>query len=124
MNLGMNPTTGLKLSATCFTVFWTAGMVWCETREPASVIITVIGGIIAGYLWYRMMRWLLGVRQVPSETPSGQHSRKTAVVLSMSPDRRGDVADKQSQATTTPGNDEAKQRRRQATMTRMPRSAE
>jgi hypothetical protein len=66
----MNPTSGLKLSAIFFTVFWTAGMLWWRaTLEPASVVLTVIGGSIAGYLWYRLMRrWV--VRQVPPEAPS------------------------------------------------------
>jgi uncharacterized membrane protein YfcA len=70
MNLTMNPTAGLKLSAIFFTVFWTAGMVWWSgTLEPASVILTVIGGSIAGYLWYRLMRlWV--ARQIPPEEPS------------------------------------------------------
>jgi hypothetical protein len=78
----MNPTAGLKLSAIFFTVFWTAGMVWWSgTLEPASVILTVIGGCVAGYLWYRVMRWFLVVRQVPSQTPSGRRSRQMASML-------------------------------------------
>jgi predicted PurR-regulated permease PerM len=74
----MNPTTGLKLSATFFAVFWTAGMVWWSgIFEAANIIITVICGGIAGYLWYRIMRWLLTVRQVPSGAPSGPARRKS-----------------------------------------------
>jgi hypothetical protein len=62
----MNPTSGLRLSAIFLTVFWTAGMLWWSgTLQPASVIITVIGGGVAGYLWYRLMRRLWVVRQVP-----------------------------------------------------------
>jgi hypothetical protein len=72
----MNPTTGLKLSATFFAVFWTAGMVWWSgIFELANVVITVICGGIAGYLWYRVMGWLLTVRQVPSGAPSGWFGR-------------------------------------------------
>ena len=37
---------------------------WSGTLQPASVIFTVIGGCVAGYLWYRLMRWLWVVRQV------------------------------------------------------------
>ena len=45
----MNPTSGLRLSAMFFTVFWTAGMLWWRgTLQPASVIFTVIGG----YDWF------------------------------------------------------------------------
>ena len=73
----MNPTTGLRLSAIFFTVFWTAGMLWWSgTPQPASAVITVIGGCIAGYLWYRLMRWLLTAHQVPTETPSGGPAAK------------------------------------------------
>jgi hypothetical protein len=66
----MNSTSGLKLSAIFFTVFWTAGMLWWRgTLQPASVVLTVIGGCVAGYLWYLLMRrWV--VRQVPPEAPS------------------------------------------------------
>jgi hypothetical protein len=67
----MNPTSGLRWSAIFFTVFWTAGMLWWNgTLQPASVVLTVIGGCVAGYLWYRLMRWRLVVRQVPSKAPS------------------------------------------------------
>ena len=57
----MNPTSGLRWSAIFFTVFWTAGMLWWRgTLQPASVVLTVIGGSIAGYLWYRLMRrWVV-----------------------------------------------------------------
>jgi hypothetical protein len=82
MNLTMNPTTGLRLSAIFFTVFWTAGMVWLSrTSAPASVILTVIGGCIAGYLWYRTMRWLLTVRRVPSAARSGWFGRNAASAM-------------------------------------------
>jgi fructose-specific phosphotransferase system IIC component len=61
----MNPTTGLKWSAAFFTVFWTAGMLlWSGAFNPANVVITIIGGIIAGYLWYRMMRWVVIGREL------------------------------------------------------------
>ena len=67
----MNPTSGLRWSAIFFTVFWTAGMLWWNgTLQPAGVILTVIGGCVAGYLWYRLMSWRLVVRQVPSKPSS------------------------------------------------------
>ncbi len=56
----MNSTSGLRLSAIFFTVFWTAGMLlWRGTLQPASVVLTVIGGCVAGYICYRLMRWRL-----------------------------------------------------------------
>ena len=65
----MNSTSGLsglRLSAIFFTVFWTAGMLWWRgTLQPASVVLTVIGGCVAGYICYRLMRWRLVVRQTP-----------------------------------------------------------
>ncbi len=56
----MTPTTRLKLGAVFFTVFWTAGMLWWnEASEPAHIIIMSLGGALAGYLWYRTMRWAI-----------------------------------------------------------------
>jgi UDP-N-acetylmuramyl pentapeptide phosphotransferase/UDP-N-acetylglucosamine-1-phosphate transferase len=54
----MNPVTRLKLSSVFFTVFWIGGMVWWSGAfERANVIILSICGALAGYLWYRAMRW-------------------------------------------------------------------
>ncbi|MBU6458123.1 MAG: hypothetical protein KGK16_10605 [Bradyrhizobium sp.] len=53
----MNSAIGLKWSAAFFTLFWTAGMLlWSGVFSLANVVITTIGGVIAGYLWYRLMR--------------------------------------------------------------------
>lgn len=53
----MKPTTGLKWSAAFFTVFWTVGMLlWSGAFNLANIVIMTIGGMIAGYLWYRIMR--------------------------------------------------------------------
>jgi hypothetical protein len=53
----MNATTGLKWSAAFFAVFWTAGMLlWSGVFNPANIAITAISGIIAGTLWYFIMR--------------------------------------------------------------------
>jgi predicted glycosyl hydrolase (DUF1957 family) len=54
----MKPTTPLKLSAIAFTVLWSGWMLWWSgTYEPANIIILSVCGSIAGYLWYRGMRW-------------------------------------------------------------------
>ena len=56
----MNPRIGLKWSAAFFTMFWTVGMLlWSGASNPANIALTTIAGSIAGYLWYRMMRWLV-----------------------------------------------------------------
>jgi UDP-N-acetylmuramyl pentapeptide phosphotransferase/UDP-N-acetylglucosamine-1-phosphate transferase len=56
----MNPTTGLKWSAVFFTVFWTAGMLlWNGSYHPANILFTALAGLIAGYLWYRIMCWII-----------------------------------------------------------------
>jgi hypothetical protein len=63
----MNPTTGLKWSAVFFTVFWTAGMLlWNGNYHPANVLFTALGGLTAGYLWYRFMCWfVVGRKRFP-----------------------------------------------------------
>jgi hypothetical protein len=63
----------LKLSATAFTIFWIAGMLWWSgERYPANIIILMICGTIAGYLWYLGMRWAFQrLHLLPS---NGDHS--------------------------------------------------
>ena len=54
----MNPATRLKLSSVFFTVFWTGGMLWWRGAfEPANIVILSACGALAGYFWYRAMRW-------------------------------------------------------------------
>lgn len=54
----MNPATSLKLGAIAFTVLWTGWMMWWSgSFDRVSVIILTICGIVAGYAWYRAMRW-------------------------------------------------------------------
>jgi hypothetical protein len=54
----MNPITRLKFSSVLFTVLWTGGMLWWSGAfEPANIIILSICGALAGYFWYRAMRW-------------------------------------------------------------------
>jgi hypothetical protein len=90
----MNPIAGLKWSAAFFGVFWTVGMVWLRgAYDPAYIVVTAIGGSIAGYLWYLVMRWIFLLRHIPSEKPSGWLSRRhPCAVLSMLICRRGDIA--------------------------------
>ena len=54
----MNPATSLKWSAVAFTVLWTGWMLWWSgIYDAANIIILPICGGIAGYGWYRIMRW-------------------------------------------------------------------
>ena len=54
----MKPTIPLKLSAIGFTVLWSGWMLWSSgSYTPANIIILAVCGSVAGYLWYRMMRW-------------------------------------------------------------------
>jgi hypothetical protein len=56
MEDAMKPTLPLKLSAFAFAVVWSGWMMWLS-HEPATLVITAICGSVAGYLWYRVMRW-------------------------------------------------------------------
>jgi hypothetical protein len=54
----MKPTIPLQLSAIAFTVLWSGWMLWWSgTWDAANIIILAACGSIAGYLWYRVMRW-------------------------------------------------------------------
>ena len=56
--LARNPLARLKLSAVAFAVLWTGWMLWWSgSFDRANVIILTICGIVAGYVWYRCMRW-------------------------------------------------------------------
>jgi hypothetical protein len=72
----MDQAKRLKLSAIAFTVFWTGGMLWWSGEyQPANIIILVICGTIAGYLWYLGMRWAF---QLLHLLPlHGDHGRET-----------------------------------------------
>jgi hypothetical protein len=91
----MNPTAGLKWSAAFFGVFWTVGMVWLRgAYDPGYIIVTAIGGSIAGYLWYLAMRWIFRLRHDPSDKPTGwSFGHRPCAVLSMWGSRRGGTAD-------------------------------
>ena len=54
----MKPTIPLKLSAIGFTVLWSGWMLWWSgSYDVANIIILAACGAIAGYAWYRAMRW-------------------------------------------------------------------
>ena len=54
----MDQARRLKLSAVAFTIFWVGGMLWWSGEvHPASIVILSICGALAGYFWFRAMRW-------------------------------------------------------------------
>ena len=54
----MDPTSRLKWSSVAFTVLWTGWMIWWSGDfHTANIVILTICGAIAGYLWFRAMRW-------------------------------------------------------------------
>jgi len=57
----VNPVTRLKAGALVFTVLWTGWMLWWSgSLETVNVVMLAICGALAGYLWYRFMRyWLI-----------------------------------------------------------------
>jgi hypothetical protein len=56
MEDAMKPTTPLKLSAIAFAVIWSGWMVFLSD-EPNTLAITAICAVVAGWLWFRIMRW-------------------------------------------------------------------
>jgi hypothetical protein len=54
----VNTATQLKLCAVMFTVLWTGWMLWSSgSLDHVNVILLSTCGIVAGYAWYRAMRW-------------------------------------------------------------------
>jgi glycopeptide antibiotics resistance protein len=54
----LKPTTLLKLSAIAFTVLWSGWMLWWSgSYDSVNITILAVCGAIAGYIWYRVMRW-------------------------------------------------------------------
>jgi hypothetical protein len=63
----MYPSARLKLSAVVFAVLWTGWMLWWSgSFDRVNVIMLAICGAVAGYAWYRAMRWQLPRGRVPS----------------------------------------------------------
>ena len=52
----MKPTLPLKLGAIAFAVLW-SGWVIFLSGEFNTLAITAICGLVAGYVWYRVMCW-------------------------------------------------------------------
>jgi hypothetical protein len=68
----MNPDSSLKWSAIAFTISWTGWMVWWSgVYDTPNIIIPAICGSLAGYLWYRVMRWQFRRRGM---LPSVEHT--------------------------------------------------
>jgi hypothetical protein len=58
MPMTTSPTLPLKLGAIAFTVLWAGWMAWSRGRfDGVSVAVLAVCAIVAGYLWYRLMRW-------------------------------------------------------------------
>ena len=66
----MTPTIPLKLSAFAFAVLWSGWMMWLS-HEPATLFITAICGSVAGYLWYRIMRWCFRLMRLLPDIGAG-----------------------------------------------------
>jgi threonine/homoserine efflux transporter RhtA len=63
----MHPTARLKLSAVVFAVLWTGWMLWWSgSFDRVNVMMLTICAGVAGYPWYRAMRWQLPCGRVPS----------------------------------------------------------
>jgi hypothetical protein len=68
----MKPSARLKLATVVFTIFWIAAMLWWSgSLERANIIVTTICGAVAGYGWYRFMRWQLSRSQLPARSGQG-----------------------------------------------------
>ena len=52
----MKPTLPLMLSAIAFGLLWSGWVVFLS-HEPNTLAITAICALVAGGLWYRIMRW-------------------------------------------------------------------
>lgn len=71
----MNPAASLKWSAVAFTILWTGWMLWWSgIYDAPNIIILTVCGSLAGYFWYRIMRWQFRRRGLlaRSETPEIQ----------------------------------------------------
>lgn len=54
----MHPETPLKLSSAAFGLIWTIWMVWWSGDfSPIHIGILAVCGALAGWLWFRGMRW-------------------------------------------------------------------
>lgn len=53
------PLTRVKIVAILLAAIWVAGTAITRSSDFNSVIVTTTGAAIGGYLWYRLMCWLL-----------------------------------------------------------------
>lgn len=54
----MDQAKRLKLASIAFVIFWVVGMLWWSGEyHPANIVILSACGALAGYFWYRAMRW-------------------------------------------------------------------
>jgi hypothetical protein len=53
-----SPTLPLTLGAVAFTALWAGWMMWSSgSFDRVSVAVLAVCTALAGYVWYRMMRW-------------------------------------------------------------------
>lgn len=56
----VSPTLSLKLGAIAFAVLWAGWtMLSSGSQDVMSIAILIVCAALAGYAWYRMMRWSL-----------------------------------------------------------------
>jgi glycopeptide antibiotics resistance protein len=76
MNSLANSVTRLKWSAVAFALLWTGWKFWWSgDYDRVNVTMLTICGALAGYFWYRIMRWHFQRRSLP---PRDVHSPGSA----------------------------------------------
>jgi hypothetical protein len=76
----MNPVTSLKLGATAFTVLWIGWMLWWSgSFDRVNIIMLSICGVVAGYGWYRAMRWQFSAQRLAAAQPTSGRTDDEAV---------------------------------------------
>jgi hypothetical protein len=70
-----SPNVALKLGAIAFTVLWAGWMMLSSGSLDAVSIAILIGcAALAGYVWYRMMRWSFRRMMLLSDGEQGEQS--------------------------------------------------
>lgn len=70
MEDAVKPTTPLILSAFAFGALWSGWMLWLS-GDAGTLAITAICAVVAGCLWYRIMRWCFRLmRLLPHTGPN------------------------------------------------------
>jgi hypothetical protein len=53
-----SPSLPLKLGAIAFTVLWAGWMMLSSgSQDSVSIVLLLVCAALAGYAWYRVMRW-------------------------------------------------------------------